>query len=445
MEKIRIFLSYKHEFKEAATNIARILRGRGGRGLELFLAEELVSGADWFGEIKKALDCSDLLLLLLTDPSAKWDWCLYEAGLFTDLKNEAGKRVICLHPHNSERPPQLKHLQAVEVNPTGVAKFLRELFGETALTRQSEPLNKDFADDPESLKQEAERICQLFNPPGKHVWQYYTKYFELHVDDLASIRQDNLPDKAVVTSANQETFTLFGLLWQSEGWQWGPFKSAASEACEDDRWIDELTHAAYAASQHRTIPQVQATFRARDGNIYHPILSRCDKYPPGTITFHVLLMETVVGGLGSIRPDLGILVTGLRAGLRLKYEVSPYVEKLEESGDDDKRKEICQLIEKTIGNIDNEVKSRGAREASRGGKIEKDYFVSTFVDPHERNEAGELYDRLREARKNLRRELESIDVEKVLARLRQVEKLSGELMVLASKRYNELICELAAS
>ncbi len=440
-DKVRVFISYKREFGEAAREIAKILRSRGGRGIEVFLAAELAAGTDWFREIKKQLASSKLLLLLFTDPSKEWDWCLYEAGLFTDLRDTSRSRIVCLHRTDAGRPDPLKHLQAVKADVASVKEFLKELFGKTTLTEQSEPLNTEFASDEASVANDAARICSLFNPSTKHQWHYYTKYFELGIKDLATMRDGKIPDEATVMTKNQETFKLFGLIERDDGWKWGDFKNAVRQACDDDRWIDELADAAHAASRTRDIPQIQATFTATDGNIYHPILARSDTYPPGTMTFEILLMETVTGGLLQVPPNLGILITGLRAGLRLRYEVLTHLELLEDSRGDEQHKH-CDRIARAMRNIDIEVRSRGVKATSQGPQIERDNFVSAFVDPNERRLAGNLYDRLRSKRKELRSELEAIEVEKVKFRLRELEHLSGQLMVLASKRYYELICEL---
>lgn len=445
MYEVRIFISYKEEFAEAAKDIANILRERGGRGLEVFLATEISFGEDWFVEIKKSLASSQLLLLLFTDPSSKWDWCLYEAGLFTDLKStdDSRRRVICLHRGDSGPPPPLKHLQAVKADLSGVKQLLKELFGTTSLTGQKLPLNAAFARNDALVKGEAEKICQLFDPSSKHQWHYYTKYFELTIEDLSSMREDYIPGHATVKTKNQETLKLFGLLERDGGWRWDSFQDAIRQKTEDndDRWVDELVRAAHAASQSRDIPQIQATFRGRDGNIYHPILSRSDTYPRGTMTFEVLLMETVTGGLVGVPPNLGILVTGLRAGLRLRYEVLPQLEQLEDSHLP--KKQVCDRLTRAIRNVDNEVKSRGIKAASQGAtQLERDYFVSAFLDINEKRCAGELYDSLRAQRKQLRAALEALDIAKVGPRLRELESLSGQLMALAAKRYYELICEL---
>ncbi len=443
---IQIFISYKEEFAAGASKLAEILKGRGGRGLEVFVASEMAGGSDWFDRIRRELARSNLLLLLYTDPSDDWDWCIYEAGMFTDPRDDSYKRVICLHGENSGPPPQLEHLQAVRADLPGARKFLRELFGATSLTGQRRPLNPAFAKDDTAVESEAKKICRLFNTSNKHRWHYYTKYFRLHVADRKSIQKGTIPNEAKLTSRNSETFRLFDLEDEEDGWRWDEFKAAARETCEecgdDDRWIRELEQAAEAAAKKHVIPQIQATFRGRDGNIYHPILARSDTIPPGTMTFEILLMETVAGGLVAAVPaDLGILITGLRAGLRLRYEVLNHIQDLEEQDNTEQEKEIYAVITRAMQSIDNEVRSRGVKATSEGAQVQKENFVAAFSEPDEKRLAAELFESWRRKRKALKTELgsSSIERQKVVTCLRDVEKTSCELMVLASKRYYDLI------
>ena len=103
-DTLNIFISHKHEYETAAKTIKGILSKLGGRSVKCFLSEEITPGDDWYKWIGDRLAESNVLLLLFTEPSASWDWCLYEAGLFQSIGGNDFRRVICLHSPQSDPP-----------------------------------------------------------------------------------------------------------------------------------------------------------------------------------------------------------------------------------------------------------------------------------------------------------------------------------------------------
>jgi hypothetical protein len=89
---INVFISHNHEDGEAAKTIKTTLSLYGANRLNFFLSEEITPGEDWFQWINEHLVTSNVLLLLFTDHSATWDWCLYEAGLFARLDRSEGEQ-----------------------------------------------------------------------------------------------------------------------------------------------------------------------------------------------------------------------------------------------------------------------------------------------------------------------------------------------------------------
>jgi hypothetical protein len=108
-------------------------------------------GADWYKWIKDRLVESRMLLLLFTDNTGPWDWCLYEAGLFTQWDDDQ-RRIICLHT-GRHPPAPLKHLQLVPALREEIALFLRQLLVETELTGLQSPLNAMLATNPADTSQ----------------------------------------------------------------------------------------------------------------------------------------------------------------------------------------------------------------------------------------------------------------------------------------------------
>ena len=89
-----VFISHKAKDELAAEAIRKALKMRGGNSLEIFVSERIKAGSQWSEEIWKSLKRADWLLLLYTDPSQEWDWCLFEAGFFAGaVENLLGRKV----------------------------------------------------------------------------------------------------------------------------------------------------------------------------------------------------------------------------------------------------------------------------------------------------------------------------------------------------------------
>ncbi len=163
---LKIFLSHKHEDAYTALRIKEILkRLADDKKLEVFLSQDdIVAGDNWFDRIRRSLGSSNLLLLLFTDVTKSWDWCLYEAGLFQNLDSgrEDFRRVVCL-TGTEKIPGPLKHLQAVNANPKSVTRFLKDLYLGKALTGFSEPLSSWLKNFPETLEHSANEITDLIS------------------------------------------------------------------------------------------------------------------------------------------------------------------------------------------------------------------------------------------------------------------------------------------
>jgi len=109
--------------------MAQVLDGLSDKIKCFVSGTDLAAGSDWNAEIRSQLMASHLLLLVFTEPSKNWDWCLYEAGLFTSLGDEHS--VVCLYLPNGTSPRPLNTLQGVPVEPVAAQRFLSQLCRET--------------------------------------------------------------------------------------------------------------------------------------------------------------------------------------------------------------------------------------------------------------------------------------------------------------------------
>jgi hypothetical protein len=96
-EKFTIFLSHKKCDENCAKDLRAILRKPCGGKLDIKLMEEIPKGKEWREWIKENLAVADMLLLLYTEPTLDWNWCLFEAGIFTGSNLSQLKRVVWLN------------------------------------------------------------------------------------------------------------------------------------------------------------------------------------------------------------------------------------------------------------------------------------------------------------------------------------------------------------
>ena len=87
---MRLFISHIHEERTIAETIRDELYCCFGAQVEVFLAEDIPLGTNWFDQIKSALGRSDVLVVLFSKYSSSRPWINIEAGYGV----MAGKKVI---------------------------------------------------------------------------------------------------------------------------------------------------------------------------------------------------------------------------------------------------------------------------------------------------------------------------------------------------------------
>ncbi len=319
-ERINIFISHRHEDQQTACCIRdelKALDDPNAPRINFFLSEDILGGDNWYQWIKERLVETNLLLLLFTDSSRNWDWCLYEAGLFDRLDDSNRRRIICLHSSHTPPPGPLQNLQAFKATPARLRVFLEQLFVGTALPGIETPVAKWLQQVPEKMEKVAQTISRLIDrvPERTH---YFNKYLFIEVQDPAVLTEDAIPSDAKVTS-NDETLAIFDK--QPGTYTWGDIEEKACQN-EDQRWVGELAHAIYSAA-NRGIPKpIQAIFHSRkDAKLYIPNLYRADTMANGSIEFKVLFQEEVSWHLDKVPGLMRCLITSLLMASRFKYEL----------------------------------------------------------------------------------------------------------------------------
>jgi TIR domain len=282
---VKIFISHRAEDAALAKSIKKMMEVLAAGRLLFHISEEMPKGTDWYKWIKDRLVESRMLLLLFTDNTAAWDWCLYEAGLFTQWDDDT-RRIICLH--TSRQPPApLNHLQSVPALGEEISLFLRQLLVETELTGLESPLNATLASNPAELKRAAEKIAKAMRREAVRQ-DYLTRCILINIERPTRLVAEGIPDDAVIDS-DAESLALFNK--KMGKWTWGDLVGGSKEGAER-RWIVELNRAVRQASSRSLVDPILATLRVRQtGRSYRPVLHRVSTKSDGSQQFTVLFVE----------------------------------------------------------------------------------------------------------------------------------------------------------
>ena len=256
--KFRVFVSHKHDDHALAETVKKTLEGLSGK-IDCFVSgSDLSAGSDWNAEIRSQLANSHLLILLFTEPSRNWDWCLYEAGLFTSLGVAEDHSVVCLHRPQNALPSPLKNLQGVPVEAVSLQRFLSQLSKETWRVAKEWRLGALVPRVPQkSIEGASDDIIKAFSPKITEALPDVGKedliYHPCHrlVLDLSTIEkiEAGIPREALVVegdgATSNFTLTLFNLACGRLARTWGDLVDAAGGG--DMTWLTDLDQRFVAA------------------------------------------------------------------------------------------------------------------------------------------------------------------------------------------------------
>ena len=299
-EPFRIFISHKHDDHDAAERLAEVL-GSVDEQIKCFVSgSHLIAGTDWNAAIRTQLMESHLLVLVFTEPSKNWDWCLYEAGLFMSLGNEHS--VVCLNRPDGESPRPLKALQGVQVTVPMVQQFLRQLCTETWRVTQRwrlGALRHNVVE--EHLAKFAAQIVDAFPKrqvdavPAVHLTHYPCHRVVLDLHDQPDAYKA-IPEGARVIEGEGATSTftmsLFNLTRGLRSRTWKDLVEATNDP--DGQWLIDLNRRYEAAIQERLfspalitpMPLIDA-YTGQRRRSYRPMLYEIQRAPacdPGAIS-----------------------------------------------------------------------------------------------------------------------------------------------------------------
>jgi TIR domain len=286
-DRFRIFVSHKHENHALAVAVQQALEGLSPK-IECFVSGVNISaGADWNREIKNRLAQSHLLLLLFTRPTATWDWCLFETGLFTRADMDDVSAVVCVFDPNTTSPSPLASLQGVPADVESLERFLTDLCLSTWRVSDDWRLGALVPRiRPVQLGRAARKIVSAF-PDGPHA---ETTYHPCHrvVLDLRGLEpmEAGIPDTARVIegpgATTEFTLSLFNLAAGRRALTWGDLLDSVDG--RDAAWRAQLDRRFVSALKEELFTPITATLRAwnqgrRKQRVVKPVLYRILREP----------------------------------------------------------------------------------------------------------------------------------------------------------------------
>jgi hypothetical protein len=167
------------------------------------------------------------------------------------------------------------------------------------------------------------------------------------------------------------------------------------------------------------------------------VLRRRDLDRDGSMRFAVLLVEQFTDALIYVPERLGTLLTGLTMATRFRWRIiEHYLNQIPRWRTDQAKAEGCQQLLQAMVNVE--------KIAAYQRFITPDLLQDAFASPAERRQVGALITQRGDIRHVLEEVLQRHNLGEITRLLEQSKGLNTAFMVLASKRYHELLREMHA-
>ena len=431
----RIFISHKVKDKEAVKAIKDALEIRGGNALEIFVSERIKSGVKWAEEIWGNLKKADWLLLVYTDPSEEWNWCLFEAGFFAGCTQNEKGRLVCLHTLDVEPPMPVQGWQTVSVtDPTQLENFLKELFA---------GISQVLIDSPEEIRRLADSIAGAFTKKVRRKIKsdWHTQYVTLSMNAVQLeefARTGRIPAQAQCGLKEGESLYVFG--HGNEECTMSTLEQGLYELYKR-MWLKSFADALLAASHNRRpIPKILPLYSPSSGKDYHVILQCVDRFSDGSSEFYLLLIEKIPENEHEQGRQLRSIGNMLKLGRSFRWKILTKF-----------HRELTVLNRKT--NAENAIRDCMVRlgwamdwvigESQRLDILTPDDIVDVFKDKEVKKILSHSIETVWPGLfTSIRTGIETEDIQKVLAVLKEMLNENKTYMVFAAGRYQELLKEM---
>ncbi len=306
-DEFHIFVSHRHADAKLASLLKQEIQGLG-RFRCWVSGEDIAPGSDWSQAIIDALRQSHLLILLFTVPERRWDWCLYEAGLFTnfaDAVDDDVRSVVSIYNPASGPPRPLAGIHGAPGEQQAIEKLLYRLCTEPWMVsdrwRQG-PVEPDIKKS--AVRKAATAIATGFQQVVTGARDARFKY-PCHRLVLRSpwteVPGDSIPEDAVVElgpgATSEFTLAIFGVSAGDQSHVWGDLVRTLDG--ENAAWRTELDQA-YSNARRNVLfgprtDSIRAWTRTADdpSRWYHPVLYSIEQRPAEGIEEIVIVLDPV--------------------------------------------------------------------------------------------------------------------------------------------------------
>lgn len=431
-KKKSVFISHKMKDKATATRIVKELRIYAPEEkLEFFLSADIEKGEEWHQKIHDKLKRADRLILLYTDPTEKWDWCLYETGFFEGSTKKDKRHLICLHSEDVEVPKPLKAWQSVPALKDEVITLLKEIYA---------GVNPHLLESRERLEELAKIIIDAVGP--RPTQTYCNKYLRLSLEtsQVETLKETGLvPAKAIVKS-NAESLKMFGLLEKvHEDWTWGEIAKELGKL-DETGWISNLGIAMRSAIDNKDFAPCLPIFQSpKLHKAYRPVINRLDCLPDKSRAFKLIFVEIPSdedprpgGHLGTIS-TLMTISRKFRWGVIEKYmgQINRFVT----SGGNE------EDIGKCLEDLDLAIK-KIETEGDHLGFFVFENVTAAFSKPEDKAEIKTMAENYGELKKILFKRMEEKKLQDLIDILRKMREINKDFLVRSAQRYHELLKEM---
>jgi hypothetical protein len=448
---LNIFISYKSSrdkrIAEKFRNLLHdILTPDEKNRLDVFISSGIPKGEDWHEEIHEALRKCDCFILLYTDPTLEWTWCLYESGFYIGKRLDDGKpnrKLIVLHSPDTEPPSPLARWQAVSATPLDIDQLLRTLFcspigdNDEAFAPHT-PYNKYFED---TIK----GITALISSTA--IRTYYTKYIRLTLKaDAIQIIQSTgeIPPDTEVQS-DEKSLTLFGRQPTGTPMTWERLltrlKAMGEKNLELEGWSPALGRAIVDAVEGNTFSPELPLFRSHDDELYHSTLQILDTF--GNCSFGVHIIFSQLLPEQDPRPEgrLGTLSHMLTTARHFRWGICEpsllelaSIENAVSFTSEARQQKLKHLVAKMRTAL-----ARSLNEAMRGNLLDSAIAIEVCEEDLDRKEMADIYEHWGQMRGPLQRVLneENPQLHEIQMQIEELQELNQRYMQLVAKRYYE--------
>ena len=422
----RVFISHKSRDKYAATVIDGILRKAGGANLKVFLSERIEPGVEWSNEIWEKVKKADWLILLYTDPSDEWDWCLFEAGFFAG----GGKTgLICLHTKDVIQPKPLQQWQSVHVNDEDeMEQFLKTLLTDLnpALVESKEDLRKLIVEIGAAFIRKVRRKLDS---------EWNTEFVIISFKNPAQVKMlketGRISNDVSCGEEVRESLDIFG---HRTGECTIETIQDGLNIYERSWWMKCLGEALRAAALKRyPIPPIPRIVSPYTGKEYQVVLHRMDRFNDDTLSFCLLFIEIAPENAEEKDRQLKFAANMLTIGRQFrwniltKYHRDVTILKVQQAREE-KIRECLEDLNLRIAWIRGEVE--------RIDVITEDDIIALFEDENDKKKISKLLKELwPEVFQRLSNEIVARDLDGVLHTLTEMLKLNKDFMIMFADKY----------